>query len=349
MALMNAPLLTIVIPTYNRSQFLNSNLLSIFKQIEDSHLVEVVVSDNHSSDNTPEVINNYVQYSNFRYYRQDENVGMSKNILDVVAKARGEFCWIVGDDDFIVQGAIQEIVRLIQTNSDIDFYYVSQSGISLSEYQKHGNLFDTTCVPPIATPSKFKILDRWEELISPKYSIVFLGELMASIFRREIWNTYELSIDEGYFSSLENTYPHCVIYANTFFGKKAIHISTPMILALYGAREWWDRVGYVLIVRVKEMLELYRVKGLKDPILKNCYTEYIRSTLPYSFKYLFSKSKYRDEVPLKKYFKFLFTHPTSTITALLIILKSGVWQTSARFISYLSPSLHVRLKNVLRS
>lgn len=54
------PLLSIVIPTYNRAHHLNNNLHSIYTQICDDDLVEVVISDNASPDQTQQIGERYV-------------------------------------------------------------------------------------------------------------------------------------------------------------------------------------------------------------------------------------------------------------------------------------------------
>ena len=55
----NSPklLLSICIPTYNRGKYLKSNLCSIYNQSFNDLLVEIIVSNNNSTDNTKEVIN----------------------------------------------------------------------------------------------------------------------------------------------------------------------------------------------------------------------------------------------------------------------------------------------------
>lgn len=340
-------ILSICIPTYNRGEFLNSSLLSIFKQIENNPLVEVVVSDNHSTDDTLEIVKPFHQFNNFKYFRQDENVGMSKNILDVVSKAKGEFCWLIGDDDFILQGAIDQLIKLIESNKDVDFYYVKLSGIHINEYRKNKGVFDSTYCNAVPEPVEYELIDKWEKLIGPKYSSIFMGELMASVFRREIWMSHKVHPDNGFLSNIENSYVFTVIYANTFFGKKSMYIYTPMILVLDGVRDWWDRLGYILIVLGKELLELHREKGLKNPTLRECYIAYIEMTLPFAFRYTLFKSRFKDKIPVKKYWLFLCTHPLHTIIALLIMLKKLLIKGVNKGLKYLAPSFHNYLKQVV--
>ena len=340
-------ILSICIPTYNRAEFLNSSLRSIFKQIENNSLVEVVVSDNDSTDDTFEVVKSYRQYTNFKYFRQGENVGMSKNILDVVSKAQGEFCWLIGDDDFILQGAIDQLLKLIHTNKEVDFYYVKLGGININEYRGYKEVFDSTYCMPISEPVEYELIDKWEKLVGPKYSSIFMGELMASIFRKKIWLTYKVYPDNGFLSNIENSYVFTVVYANTFYGRKSMYIYTPMILVLDGVRDWWDRLGYILIVLGKELLDLHKEKGLENPTLRECNIAYIEMTLPFVFKYSFFKSKFKDKISIKKYVWFLCSHPFLTILALLIMLRKLFTKVFNKALKYLVPSIHQQLKQAV--
>ncbi len=310
MALEEKIILSILIPTYNRRRYLCSNLSAIFSQLKDNDKkIEVIVSDNCSPDGTDEAVKPYLEKDNFKYYRQKENVGAIRNILGIVNYAKGDFCWIVGDDDFLLNGAIEKVLDLIINHPDVDYIYAKVRGLDFAEYQK-GELQYLSSYRALSNQLKSKIefeeIQPWETLIGPDYSIIFLGELMASVFRKEVWLQYRLEPEGEFLSSLETSYPHSVVLANTFFGKKSIYIRTPLILALDGVREWWDQLGYILIVHIKSLLDLYKEKGLKKNVLQKCYRSYIMMTLPYIFKFLvYPHARQRELIPFRQYFKFL--------------------------------------------
>lgn len=75
-----------------------------------NELVEVVVSDNCSTDNTVQVIKKYKDYfTNFKYSVNESNLGYDLNVLNVVSMATGKYCWYLGDDDVIVNGGVKFI------------------------------------------------------------------------------------------------------------------------------------------------------------------------------------------------------------------------------------------------
>jgi acetyltransferase-like isoleucine patch superfamily enzyme len=131
-----------------------------------------------------------------------------------------------------------------------------------------------------------------------------------SIFKRNIWLQYTIEAEalEGpHLSTLELSYPHSVIFAHTFMGKKALYIESPVILALEGAREWWDKVGYIVIVHLRTLIGIYEAKGLDKVILQKAYDQYIRLSRYYAYNFLFNgKDRYRGLINLRKYFGDIF-------------------------------------------
>lgn len=106
--------LSICIPTYNRAAFIGETLESIINQATDD--IEIVVSDNASTDNTEEVVRGYSEkFSRLIYIRQPENFGADANYMNVVANASGMYCWLFGSDDTMREGALQEILTTLQS------------------------------------------------------------------------------------------------------------------------------------------------------------------------------------------------------------------------------------------
>lgn len=114
---MNPPLLSICIPTYKRSQYLREALDSIKVQFDSmpelNNLVEVVVADNASPDDTEFVTKSFLStFQNFVYIKNAENVGFDGNVNIVVRGAHGDYCWYLGDDDAIENGAIKHMIDI---------------------------------------------------------------------------------------------------------------------------------------------------------------------------------------------------------------------------------------------
>ena len=111
--------LSICIPTCNRAEYLPVMLDSIFKQaVFDG--VEVVVSDNNSYDDTARVVKEYqALYKNLFYYKNDINVGFDRNVLNCISRAKGKYCWILGDDDALLPGSTHGLSQIFPDGWDI--------------------------------------------------------------------------------------------------------------------------------------------------------------------------------------------------------------------------------------
>jgi abequosyltransferase len=117
------PLLTIAIPTYNRSRFL-AELLDVLKpQMTPS--VELIISDNASTDDTQVLLEEFSKCGlKFRYIRNQCNLGADRNVLQCFEEARGKYVWIFGDDDIILPGALKKIIWLLSQQQQYDLVYL---------------------------------------------------------------------------------------------------------------------------------------------------------------------------------------------------------------------------------
>ncbi len=113
---MPTPLLTIAIPTFNRSRFLALSLARLESELArvPRGVVELIVSDNASTDDTLSVLDAararglpvHVHYN-------DRNRGADINTAQCFALATGRFVLILGDDDLLVAGALPRLLALL--------------------------------------------------------------------------------------------------------------------------------------------------------------------------------------------------------------------------------------------
>ena len=104
------PLFTIAIPTFNRSEWLGRCVASALAQTHDSF--EVLVSDNGSDDETPQVL---AEISDPRLItiRQPRNIGPIANWNACVENARGEFIVMLSDDDYLAPHFLSRCGELV--------------------------------------------------------------------------------------------------------------------------------------------------------------------------------------------------------------------------------------------
>ncbi len=131
------PLLTVAIPTYNRSEFLELCLKRISEELDSlsadrRKLVKVYVSNNASTDDTDEVISRY-RYEGaggFRVVNNEVNIGGECNVAQCYASATTPYVWVLGDDDVILQGGLQMVLDALD-KQNLDILYVN--GYSYSD------------------------------------------------------------------------------------------------------------------------------------------------------------------------------------------------------------------------
>ena len=110
--------LTIAIPTYNRSAFLKQSLVRISKQIINLEKdIELIVSDNCSTDDTKEVVEEFIQCGlPIIYNRNISNIGMDGNFVYCFQNASSKYVWVLGDDDYLTEGTISKLLSIIDTD-----------------------------------------------------------------------------------------------------------------------------------------------------------------------------------------------------------------------------------------
>ena len=135
--------LSIVIPTYNRSKYLERALNSINEQLEEfNNDIEVFVSDNASTDNTKYILEKFEKTfkCNFSYSINKENFGSSFNIIKVIKSARGKYTLVLGDDDVIVYGTLIKVINFLNIQENTSLISLGTKGcnvINKSDYFKY--------------------------------------------------------------------------------------------------------------------------------------------------------------------------------------------------------------------
>ncbi|WP_086931421.1 glycosyltransferase family 2 protein [Agarilytica rhodophyticola] len=109
---MKKKLVSIVIPTYNRSKYIVDTVNSAIGQTYDN--IEVIVVDNNSEDNSWELLNEaFSDVSNVFLYRNPDNIGPVRNWQKAINFANGEYIKILWSDDLIAPDFIELFFKSI--------------------------------------------------------------------------------------------------------------------------------------------------------------------------------------------------------------------------------------------
>jgi len=98
-------------------------------QLINKPLVELMISDNSSSDDTPAVVKSFIaQGLSCRYIRNESNIGPDANFLQCFEKANGKYVWIFGDDDVIEPTGLGRVLSHLQFGEEYDLVFVKAEG-----------------------------------------------------------------------------------------------------------------------------------------------------------------------------------------------------------------------------
>lgn len=214
-------LLTLAIPTYNRAESLRATLLEFVEQIERSALtdVEIVVSDNCSTDVTPQVCADVAAAHpalRLRYFRNVTNLGFDGNVNALFGHAQGRYVWTFSDDDKPSPRVLTYVLDLLRQR-EIRFAYVNY------QVSVDGNRL----------PSRFGTgPDRWLSARDLLKTIRFSNSLIsACLFSRQAW----LDADPGrYVGSL---WIHFFVAREVLQAGEALIVGQPMFTMVQSGLE----------------------------------------------------------------------------------------------------------------
>jgi len=183
-------LLTIAIPTYNRSLKLIRLIEILSNEIKLNNLyqVKIIVSDNGSTDDTEAKIQPFLKEEfEIKYYKQSENLGFDYNIKFLYDKCITDYIWFFSDDDYPFEGSVKRVLDgLFYKNPDVVLFSFMQ--------------------PPGSTIKQFNFIDDLKQgeassaiinsiLAMPKLTIYVLKK---TSFNEELIKIHNSSIGEGW-------------------------------------------------------------------------------------------------------------------------------------------------------
>lgn len=117
-------LLSICIPTYNRDEVVYRCVKNCLDNIRED--IEVIVSDNHSTDNTSSLLSS-ISDTRFRYYRNEKNIGYP-NIVESIFYAQGEYALVLSDEDDLILEGLKELINSLKQYDNLAIVYGDYAG-----------------------------------------------------------------------------------------------------------------------------------------------------------------------------------------------------------------------------
>ena len=117
---MSAPLVSVIVPSYNQGQYIGATLDSIFEQ--DYRPLEVLVIDGASSDGTVEVLRRYNVHPELQWWSEPDR-GVTDAVNKGLARAKGEILAVQSSDDLYSPGAISAAVAALESDPTLGLVY----------------------------------------------------------------------------------------------------------------------------------------------------------------------------------------------------------------------------------
>ena len=113
--------ISIVVPSYNHSAYLEACLDSLVSQKSEHFELEILVYDGGSSDGSQEIIERYAQ--DLAFWQSQPDGGQSAALRAGFERASGDVLGWLNSDDILLPGALDEVARYFAERPDCPLVY----------------------------------------------------------------------------------------------------------------------------------------------------------------------------------------------------------------------------------
>ena len=256
----HAPILSICISTYNRAPWLKLSLALLLKQTAPYRdVLEVIVCDNASTDETPDVVASFKNEPGFRYFRNPKNVGMLGNLKVTAQHARGQYVWILGDDDLLRHGTVERVMKAILEHPDVSLVYLNYVYTNLVDAEKVDNVdeFLDSGIP--IRPSSTDLFAPISKLST--LSENFFTAIYCLVFRRDhALRAYSQNTNGRPFSSLLTCIPTSYYVCQHMMNEAGYWIGEPGPVVNMNV-SWTKYAPLWVLERLPELYDLTEYSG----------------------------------------------------------------------------------------
>lgn len=180
------PLVSIPVITYNSSSYILEGLESLKTQTYKN--IEVVISDDCSTDNTVEICQEWLE-ANKQYFKRtvlvttDKNTGVAGNLNRAIRECQGEWIRGLSGDDKFFPYTIEKYIEFLAQNPNCNiafaklFFYGESSGI----VNKTKNIYEKNYYPKIQAPYKTQFRENLKQLFLPGPGLIFKKSLWSMV------------------------------------------------------------------------------------------------------------------------------------------------------------------------
>jgi glycosyltransferase involved in cell wall biosynthesis len=250
------PYVSIGLPVFNGEKYLEETLDSMLAQTYSDF--ELIVSDNASTDRTPEICKAYAARDpRIRYHRNEKNLGASPNFNRVFELSSGEYFKWAAYDDLIAPDFLLQCVVALDQNPAVVLCYPRAKLID-----EHGTFLANYDPKPDAS-SLLKPQERFRNLIlAPQMALQVFGLIRASALKQTALIGNYPSSDEVLLAELALLGPFYELTERLFFNRIHPAQSTKGALRVQRARVGWfdtSKEGKIVLAHWRYFFECLRI------------------------------------------------------------------------------------------
>lgn len=109
---------TVIIPFYNNSKFIEEAIESVLYQNYPSDKIEIILINDNSTDDGAIKIKKFLNFDNIVFINKNKNEGVSKARNDGIKIAKGKYIFLLDGDDYISKNTIRSVVNFFNKNEN---------------------------------------------------------------------------------------------------------------------------------------------------------------------------------------------------------------------------------------
>ncbi|MDN3585385.1 glycosyltransferase family 2 protein [Pedobacter aquatilis] len=284
------PLVTVIIPTYNRETKVFEAIESAIKQTYTE--VQIVVIDDGSNDNTAKILKE--KYPNIEYFYKTNGGQASARNLGL-SKARGEIVASLDSDDIWYPNFLEVCVQKLQQD-DLDFVFANWD-----QDRKVGDSWDFLINDPYLKPYQNLLKNDWIDLKHENLRALYIRACpspSSSVVLRKssIVSGWDENINIGddwclYLEMILNRKAKAAYTLQRLWRKRIDEIN------IYDGRKWHEILEYLYIADLNLKIKRFGALLTKDELLI-MQRRYMHSLVELSKHYLFRERSFNNSMKL---------------------------------------------------
>ena len=258
------PLITVIIPTYQRPLMLKRAIQSVLNQTYPNY--QVCVYDNASGDQTASVVKNLITNgAHIRYHCHSTNIGMLENYQYGLKRVDTPYFSFLADDDILLPDFFEKALEGFDAHPDAQF----STGLAIYT--------DTKQVTDVKPQGVEGYLEPPESLLSMITGNFAYPVEVATLFRREViaevgyWDlaTGRLGVDLDYAFRIMARCP--VVFSSTPYVIRVHHPTSNLVIADYDD-VWPGWLKMIQNLSNDERIPTHMQTQIRDVLTQNLIT-----------------------------------------------------------------------------